>query len=551
MAHQLRVSNWIINHPMRSLSTRIFIHLTILFARPESKINALTFSTSLKCSAAAPDQSKVTPIRNELPPKHATVVVKRSKQSQSFREGSPLVFSGAISHTLGLRTTAAPTDDAVPVKLGTLVTVSVAPKNKNGRRTANNEDYPHRAVTSEETLRQELRDLQPIGMGVYNPHSMYRVRILCHETLDPATFRRCRDALARDRDDGGGGASSSAVMSLILAHKLREAVRTRARLNLPSPGTDSYRLVNGEGDGLSGLCVDVLGGEVAVIMSSAAWCEIYREEILEALREALLVPYPSGLELIWRRTDARLKQDGYASPPEEEETKEGGRHVIAKESNLSYKTFPWSGQKTGFYCDQRDNRQIVAKLCRDKRVLDLCCYNGSFALNAALAGAKSCVGVDSSPDAIAAARENASFNDLNAMTIFVRDDISKFMKSAYDEGDERYDVVVLDPPKLAPSMKGLERAARKYQALNRDAIKLVSKEGGLLFTCTCSGAMTQKEGGQYFLKTVKAASVSAGRRLSLLGTWGAASCHTRCPASFPAGDYLTAALFSVGPEKDT
>uniref|UniRef100_A0A7S4K494 S-adenosylmethionine-dependent methyltransferase domain-containing protein n=1 Tax=Odontella aurita TaxID=265563 RepID=A0A7S4K494_9STRA len=121
------------------------------------------------------------------------------------------------------------------------------------------------------------------------------------------------------------------------------------------------------------------------------------------------------------------------------------------------------------------------------------------------------------------------------------------MASASARGDE-WDVVVLDPPKLAPSASSLDRASRKYRSLNRDAARLLhSTNGGILITCTCSGAMTQRDGGDYFLRTVREGATSAGRAVRLLRVAGAASCHALDVAAFPAGDYLTAATFHVGP----
>ena len=97
-------------------------------------------------------------------------------------------------------------------------------------------------------------------------------------------------------------------------------------------------------------------------------------------------------------------------------------------------------------------------------------------------------------------------------------------------------------------MSGLDRASRKYHSLNRDAIKLINDDtGGILVTCTCSGAMTQKNGGQFFLETVKGAALAAGKHITLLQKNGAAPCHTVCPASYPAGSYLTVAVFHVSP----
>lgn len=225
--------------------------------------------------------------------------------------------------------------------------------------------------------------------------------------------------------------------------------------------------------------------------------------------------------------------------------------ILVTENGIKYETYPWdiTSQKTGFYCDQRENRAELAKYCRGKRVLDLCSFNGGFALAAVLLGdAVHATGVDSSPIAIESARKNTELNGLDRNQIqFIREDITQFMKTATLEGSE-YDVIVLDPPKLAPSLSDLERASRKYHSLNRDAMKLINKEkGGILMTCTCSSAMTQKDGGQFFLQMIKEASLAAGRHITLLKTSGAAQCHTQCPASYPAGVYLTAALIHIHP----
>lgn len=506
--------------------------------------------------------------------------MKRDKQSRSFREGSPLVFTGAVAYTVG-------NGNGNGLTQGDLVAVAVAPKgstfgqNKNNSRRRNKgrsnkaasspPSYAHvhlpieddegveRTTMTSLLPRDNIVGSQIIGFGVYNPSSMYRVRILLHETSDPVTFAAVRNILSyssgtTDQPAMDADATQNA-MNLILRTKLKEAARSRLALNLPNSETDSFRLVNGEGDSMSGLAVDVLGSEVAVVMSSAAWCELYKDEIIKSLAEVLREVYgaDSELEIVWRTTKSRLKQDGLVLPAANEnfdsnDEVEDDRYVLATESMVKYRVFPWSGQKTGFYCDQRENRRNVAVLCKGKRVLDLCCYNGGFTMNAAINGATKCVGVDSSQDAIDAATENAALNGLSSDNVsFVRADIEDYMKMALDNG-EKYDVIILDPPKLAPTLSALEKSSRKYHSLNRDAIKLIDKEsGGLLLTCTCSSAMTQKDGGQFFLSTVKGASLAARRQLSLLRTSGAASCHAQNPAAFPAGNYLTAALFHVSP----
>jgi len=437
------------------------------------------------------------------------IILKRNRQTKSFRDGSQLVFSGSIAK--------APQS----LHAGDLVQVEV-PSEKGGDPNAN---IPTTVV----------------GWGLYNPSSLYRVRIILHSLLHQDKKKEFA-ALSADFGDEG----EAKILEQILTMNFQRCLHTRKALGLPLDSkTDTFRLVNGEGDSVSGLAVDVVGGDVAVIMSSAAWCEIHKSTILESLQNIL----PEH-ELIWKTTPARLKQDGYTLEDGAEDEARADNiddPVICLENGIKYQTFPrQKGQKTSVYCDQRNNRLDLANLCEGKRVLDLCCYHGGFSLNAVSQGAKFAIGVDSSGDAVDTCKGNADLNEFDEETIrFVKADIADYMRNC----EEKFDVVVLDPPKLAPSVKALQRASRKYHSLNRDAIKLIADEGGLLMTCTCSAAMTQKEGGKYFLEMVQQASLSAQREVTLLRVSGAAPCHTQSPFSFPAGNYLTAALFMVHPIK--
>ena len=176
------------------------------------------------------------------------------------------------------------------------------------------------------------------------------------------------------------------------------------------------------------------------------------------------------------------------------------------------------------------------------RVLDLCCYSGGFALNAALGGATRVTGVDSSAAALALARDNAALNGLSPeQCSFVEADALDYMRDELAAGrGASYDIVVLDPPKLAPSRDALARAAGRYRRLNAAAAALVAP-GGLLLTCSCSGAMTQSGA---FPGLAAEAAAGAGRSVSLLDVAGAAPCHARC-AGYPEGEYLTAVLLGL------
>lgn len=489
-----------------------------------------------------------------------TVMVRRNRQSQAFREGSQLAFGGAVSSTY---TELCGPDrqrskDPASIPIGSMVALVVSrDKQSNQQRKAKGKRDSHEAVAPHFTFasddfqtRDVINKSQLIGYGVWNPQSMYRVRILAHETTHPNLAKEIRQ-LRKQVQRGETEDVDDIILRLILRRKVSDAILTRLALDLPADDTNTYRLINGEGDGLSGLAVDVIGGTHAIIMSSAAWVEIHKCAILSEIENALKEAHEEvQFDVIWRNTPSRLKQDGFEMGEEKQEADpRSDVEVTAMESGVRYHTFPYAdGQKTGFYCDQRENRRMVAELCAGKRVLDLCCYNGGFALNAVMRGsALSATGVDSSQDAVDAATKNAELNGCSAKTTFVRDDVANYMRCTMEKGED-YDVIVLDPPKLAPSVSSLDKASRKYHALNRDAMNVINPtKGGLLLTCTCSAAMSQKDGGQFFLNVVNGAALSAKRRVTLLRVSGAASCHTQSPASWPAGAYLTAALFHVGP----
>ena len=478
-----------------------------------------------------------------------SVILKRNAQSKSFRNGNQLIFSKSI-HRFQMQSSSKAKNDRREPSLGQLVQVKVeAEDNKTSSDNGNRMRKP------------------PIllGWGVYNPKSLYRVRMLCHRFL--LSNNQYHSLLVAIQQDSRN--SESEALSHILRHQLNKAWQTRQAMQFATTSiaesgagkpfyTDTFRLLNGEGDQLSGLAVDVIGGQTAVVMSSAAWCQVHKSTILATLKAVFARDKPE-MEWIWKTTETRLDQDGYKlsvdKNEEQDETKQD-KMVLCMENGIKFATWPHRRdvQKTSVYCDQRENRLHLAQMyCKDKRVLDLCCYHGGFSLNAILNGdCRHATGVDSSADAIDACWHNAKLNNVSDEQVsFIRSDITKYLQDSFETQEESFfDVVVLDPPKLAPSANALDKARRKYHALNRDAIKVVDpSKGGLLLTCTCSAAMTQKDGGQYFLNMVQGAAQAAGREITLLRVSGAAPCHTQSPISWPAGNYLTASLFRVHPSK--
>ncbi|URD78256.1 S-adenosylmethionine-dependent methyltransferase [Musa troglodytarum] len=333
----------------------------------------------------------------------AKVVLKKGK-TQVFKNGNPMVYSGAVDRIIG----------RPPPKTGDAVLV---------------------ADGSE----------RPIGWGMYNSVSMFCVRLMQLEeeaTRDP---------------------SYALNMETLLEARLDAAVDLRQSMGLPSDDTNVYRLVNSEGDRLSGLIVDVFG-DVAVIASSAAWIEKYKEEI-----EFLVGRVRNVNHIKWRPSIDILKEEGleisYQGNPGSSSCP--GR-VKVMENGICY-LISLEGQKTGFYADQRESRHLISSISRDRRVLDVCCYSGGFALNAAFGGAKDVIGIDSSSPALELAKENIQLNKLDPGRIsFLREDATEFMKGAAAR-NESWDVVILDPPKLAPRRKGAASMAGRRITVLRQA----------------------------------------------------------------------------------
>ena len=413
-------------------------------------------------------------------------VVLKGGKARLFKEGQPLVYSGAVDRVEGR----AP-------RAGDLVVVA------DGNRT-------------------------PVGWGMFNPDSQYRVRIL----QNAREFERQPD-LVLD-------------LERLLRARFASAVRARRALGFPNAETDAFRLLNSEGDRVSGLVVDVLAGHL-VVQPSAAWAERHRGVVERALREAVgdaaggeAGGGGGGPSLSWRPSRPAYQKEGVRLPrpadPAADPAAGGPELSVIRERGVKSWVDLAGGQKTGCYLDQRDNRAAVRGLAAGLDVLDLCCYSGGFAVSAALGGAASVVGVDSSAAAVALARRNAELNGVADRCAFVEADISEYMRASLAAG-ETFGLIVLDPPKLAPNPKVLEKAARKYKKLNKMALRLL-RPGGLLLTCTCSGAMTQSG---TFPTVLRKAAVEASRELRVLRTSGAGPDHA-VDIFYPESEYLTAVL---------
>lgn len=340
-----------------------------------------------------------------------------------------------------------------------------------------------------------------LAVGAYNEHSLYRVRVL---------------ALADEN-------FNSQDYQSIVQHRLEQANKIRACLNLPNQQTTAYRLFNSEADGLSGLTVDRFN-TICVVSSTAFWVELNKDIIIKTLNAL----FPND-DIIWIPQAKSLKQDGW----QQVETQPAAQSAQVLEEGIMYQVEFAHAQKTGLFLDQRENHKRLAGLCHGKKVLDLYTYTGGFALHAAKAGALEVTAIDSSAQAIAQGRQNASLNKLSNVE-FIEADARDYLVKAGD-----YDVVVLDPPKLVPSQQHIQKAKNYYRFLHREVFKHM-KTGSLLMTCNCSSALSSQE----FSALVSAQATAVGKQARILGIYGPASCHPTL-ASFPEGNYLTAILLAL------
>ncbi|PJD90453.1 MAG: SAM-dependent methyltransferase [Legionella sp.] len=340
-----------------------------------------------------------------------------------------------------------------------------------------------------------------LGVGAFNEHSLYRVRVL---------------ALANE-------SSHANDYTDLITYRLKQALQIRQNLHLPSGDTTAYRLFNSEADGLSGLTIDRFNA-YCVIASSAYWVEANKQEITKILQQLL----PDDA-FIWLPQAKPLKQDGWSLV--QHQMIEATTEVL--EATVRFQISFASAQKTGLFIDQRENHQRIAELAAGKKVLDLYTYTGGFALHAAKAGALKVTAVDSSENAILQAQHNAQLNGLSNIE-FIEADAREYLIHAGD-----YDIVVLDPPKLVPSQQHVQKAKNYYRFLHREVFKHM-KRGSLLMTCNCSSALSSQE----FTALVSAQAVTVGKSARILGVYGPARCHPTLTA-FPEGHYLTAVLLAV------
>lgn len=340
---------------------------------------------------------------------------------------------------------------------------------------------------------------QFLARGAYSPMSQIRIRVWTfdpQEEVDSGFFRR----------------------------RIQAAILKRAPLELEKV-TDAVRLIHGESDGLPGLIVDCYGGCLVVQFLSTG-ADAWRDTTADAL-VAL-----TGVNDIYERSDADVRElEGLAirSGILRGKTPEV---VLINEFGSHFKVNILEGHKTGFYLDQRRNRQRVRSLAQGRDVLDCFCYTGGFSINALAGGAKSVLSVDSSAAALELLRENVTLNALPSDHLQTLEaDVFQALRKFRDEG-RSFDLIILDPPKFAPTAAQAEKAARGYKDINLLAFKLL-RPGGILVTFSCSGGVD----AALFQKIVAGAALDAGVNASLVEYLSQDGDHP-VALNFPEGAYL-------------
>jgi 23S rRNA (cytosine1962-C5)-methyltransferase len=359
---------------------------------------------------------------------------------------------------------------------------------------------------------------QVLGKAAWSPASQIRARIWSFdaaETIDDVFFKR------------------------------RVAAAVARRAALPGlAGQSGLRLIHAESDGLPGVIADRYG-DLVVLQLTSAGADKWRSAIAGALAKA------TGCSRIYERSDSEVRsleglepRTGWLLPaplpPGGGGAGEGGGPIAIEEHGVHYAVDFVAGHKTGFYLDQRDNRRLLGQLSAGRRVLNCFCYTGGFSLQALAGGAAKVASIDSSEPALAQARTNLALNpqldatraDWRCANVF--DELRRLRAAG-----ERFDLIVLDPPKFAPSASHAERAARAYKDINLHGFRLLSP-GGLLMTYSCSGGV----GLELFQKIVAGAALDAGRDARIVQRLQGAADHPVALA-FPEGEYLKGLLVEV------
>ena len=338
----------------------------------------------------------------------------------------------------------------------------------------------------------------PLAVAAFSPHSQIAARVW---TFD----------------------SSQKIDKNFIKEKIEQALIFRKKINLSH--TNAYRLIHAESDNLPGIIVDKFNtGYVVQILSAGA--EKWKDTLFEILQNTDTPSwiYEKSTDEVRVLENLPLREGfvfGNTDLP-----------ITINENGIQYYVNFAEGQKTGFYNDQRENRNLLQKFTKDKTVLDCFSYTGGFTLNALAAGAKDIVSIDSSQEALQILEQNIALNNFSPDKVeILQTDVFKMLRKFRDQA-KSFDVIILDPPKFAPTNKHVTKAARAYKDINLLAFKLLNP-GGTLFTFSCSGGVDAK----LFQQIIAGAALDAKVDAAISHRMTQSACHP-ISLNFPEGDYL-------------
>ena len=359
---------------------------------------------------------------------------------------------------------------------------------------------------SGETIEVRSSGKEFLGRAAYSPNSQIRARIWSWDEKEP-------------------------IDRTFFSRRIERAINLRRLYE--TQNTNAMRLIHAESDGLPGVIVDRYG-EVLVLQCLTTGAEYWRDELVNILGKL------TGICQIYERSDVDIRDlEGLpartgsllGNPPAE--------RLMIQENGLDFYVDVLHGQKSGFYLDQRPNRQRLRELVNGRQVLNCFCYTGAFSVYALAGGASEVLSVDSSAEALVFAAENVALNGFPAEKAnFLEGDVFHLLRNFRDQG-RSFDAIILDPPKFAPTIVQAERAARGYKDINLLAFKLL-KPGGLLFTFSCSGGISN----DLFQKIVAGAALDAGVQARILEHLFQGPDHP-VALNFPEGAYLKGLICSV------
>jgi 23S rRNA (cytosine1962-C5)-methyltransferase len=357
------------------------------------------------------------------------------------------------------------------------------------------------------TVSVQSENGEKLGLAAYSPSSQIRARMWTWNNTESV-----------DRD--------------FFAARIRRAFELRAQAQVQSQ-TSAYRLIHGESDGLPGLVVDRYN-DTLVMQVSTAGIEFHRQEIMELLEES------SKCITLFERSDVDVRELEGLDPVKGLIAGQPLQTpMIIEENGLKFEVDLEHGQKTGFFIDQRENRQLLRRYASGKSVLNCFCYTGAFSVYAFAGGAESVLSMDSSGPALEQVARNLALNGFgDCESELMEQDVFTALRK-FRDSRKSFDAIILDPPKFAPTVVQVERAARAYKDINLLAFKLLNP-GGVLFTFSCSGGVSR----DLFQKIVTGAAQDAGVDARILAQLSQGPDHP-VSLNFPEGMYLKGLVCAI------